>query len=573
MFNNYIPLHVHSDYSFLDSIAKISDLTQKARTLGIPGLALTDHGNICGWLKFYESCKYNKDGKPLPKDQALKPIFGIEAYITDDSTLHTQIEDRVLELEDHKKNSLGELFEYAQNPDAYEASDDREAHDAYELAYSQWSECMEQFCGMTQEEAEAAGALDYEMPRKEDFIKTDYSVMLDSKKNNNFDAESQIEKLKEYKNKIRKSNHLIILAKNKTGYKNIIKLSSYGFQNGLFYKPRIDMKVLEEYKDGLIVLSACLGGQISSNILKGDIEKAESYVKEYKRIFGEDFYLELQLHEIEEQKKANKQLIEFMKKHKIQPVITQDVHYVEKEDVELHEIVIKIRKHVKDDKAKEGKVATEEEKLVTAAEAVEQEKNDDEDSDGYFYSTRSLYFKSLQELEESWKKDHDYIHEKIFKKAIENTKVIFDKIEDISVRSDKPLLPTYDTGDLTPRQFILELIKKGAKEKLAHKLKGNKELESQYNARMKEELDTICDLNFEQYFLIEWDIMRWCKDNGVMTGPGRGSVAGSLIAYLLGITQIDPIEHDLLFSRFINKSRSGAKYKLEFDEIPVAVKS
>lgn len=534
MFNNYIPLHVHSDYSFLDSIAKISDLTQKARTLGIPGLALTDHGNICGWLKFNEACKYNKDGKALPKDQTLKPIFGMEAYITDDSTLHTQIDDRVLELEAHKKNSLGELFEYAENPEAYE-----ESEDLGDDQPTDWHRHMQQ--------------------------------LLDDSKRNNFDAESQIEKLKEYKNKIRKSNHLILLAKNKTGYKNIIKLSSYAFQNGLFYKPRIDMKVLEQHKDGLIVLSACLGGQISSSILKGNIEKAEGYVKEYKRIFGDDFYLELQLHEIEEQKKANKQLIEFMKKFKIQPVITQDVHYVEKEDVELHEIVIKIRKHGKDD-AKEGKEKTAEEKLVVAAEAVEQEKNDEEDSDGYFYSTRSLYFKSLQELEESWKKDHDYIHEKIFTKAIENTKVIFDKIEDIQVRSDKPLLPTYDTGDLTPRKFILELIKKGAKEKLSHKIKDNKELESQYNARMKEELDTICDLNFEQYFLIEWDIMRWCKDNGVMTGPGRGSVAGSLIAYLLGITHIDPIEHDLLFSRFINKSRSGAKYKLEFDEIPVGAK-
>lgn len=570
--SNYVSLHVHSDYSFKDSIAKIPDLTAKARSLGMPGLALTDHGNICGWLKLYDSCVNGKDGKPLPKEQVLKPIFGMEAYICDDALLPSTIENRIDELELHLDNSMGTLFEWAENPESYESVNDQDPEQAYLNAYTHWEESQEQYQGMTPEEAKEAGAFDEGNvpPSREDFIKVGYEKIL--KNENNFDAKAQIEKLKEYKNKIKKSNHLILLAKNKKGYDNIIKLSSYGFQSGFFYKPRIDMKILEQYKDGLIVLSACLGGQISSNILKGRLDKAENYVKEYKRMFGEDFYLELQLHEIPEQKKANEVLIELMKKYKVQPVITQDVHYVEKEDLELHEIVIKLGKNRKDDEEEDEdatKAAEDKKKLKDQEKKEEERKEDEEDSDAYFYTARGLYFKSYDELVESWKRDHPYIHEKIFNKAIENTNVIFNKVEKFNVRSDKPLLPTFDTGSLTPKQYIFNLIKEGAKEKLAPKLGENKELKAKYEARMKEELDTISELNFEQYFLIEWDIMNWCKTNGIMTGPGRGSAAGSLIAYLLGITHLDPIEHDLLFSRFINKSRSGAKYKLELDDVPL----
>lgn len=458
--NNYVSLHNHSDYSFLDSVAKIDDLTKKAKSLNMPGLAITEHGNICSWLKFYESCK----------NQSLKPIFGCEFYVADDATLPSRIDTKIEEIEQREATSMGALFEWAEHQD------------------------------------------EYEQQRKLESIE-------DALTEDHFDMKAQIEYLKDYKNKVKKSNHLILLAKNRQGYDNIIKLSSYGYQNGLFYKPRIDMKVLEQYKDGIIVLSACLGGQISNSLLKGNFEKAEKYVQEYKRIFGEDFYLELQLHEIEEQKTANRGLIELMKKYKVQPVITQDVHYVEKEDIELHEIVVKLRKGERDEET-EDKVPQ-----VTTPEILKEvlpKTEDDGDSDGYFYTARGLYFKSYDELVESWKAEHDYIHEKIFNKAIDNTMVIFNKIETFNVRSDKPLLPVYDTNGLTPRQFILELIKKGAKEKLGKKIEENPSLKAVYEARMKEELDTICELNFEQYFLIVWDIMNWCKEHDILTGPGRG---------------------------------------------------
>ncbi len=464
--NNYVSLHCHSDYSFLDSVAKIDDLTNKAKSLNMPGIAITEHGNICSWLKFYESCKKN----------GLKPIFGCEFYVTENATLPSQIDARIEELEIYAKTSLGTLFEYADNPEAFEDSVEEQMGDNQLVSYQR------------------------------------VQKMLNSETNSNVDSEEQIKILKKYKESIKKSNHLIVLAKNRIGYDNIMKLSSYAYQKGLFYKPRIDMKILEKYKEGLIVLSACLGGQISGSILKGNMEKAEKYVEEYKRMFGEDFYLELQLHEIEEQRIVNKGLIELMKKYKVQPVIAQDVHYVEKEDVELHEIVVKLRKKQKDDIVNENKIK---EKFI------ENKDNTLEDNDGYFYSTKSLYFKTIDELISSWKNHHEYIHEKIFYKAIENTNIIFSKISEFPIRSEKPLLPNFDTEGLTARQFILKLIKDGAKRKLSNKITDEK-MKLTYEARMKEELDTICELNFEQYFLIEWEIMNWYKNNGIGTGPGRG---------------------------------------------------
>ena len=517
MKNNYISLHNHSDYSFLDSVAKIPDLVAKAKNLGMPSLAITDHGNICGWLKFYEACK--KEG--------IKPIFGVEAYIVDDAKLISRIGSRIEYLEayqeeDDKSGESGPLFEH------------------------------------------------YRMEKLGIDIAKVNEDLFDE--NNNFDAPNKIQKLEEMKKQNARSNHVILLAKNKKGYQNILKISSEGWLEGMYYKPRIDLKILEKYKEGIIVCSACLAGQIPSSIMNGEAEKAEEYVREYKRIFGEDFYIELQLHEIKEQKEVNLNLIELINKYKVQPVIAQDVHYVNKEDIEIHETVIKLRRKQKDDTvsplAENGS-----ERIVKITDDPIQDTvakvSDDGDDESYFYTTRELYFKSYDELKESWKKYHPDVPEEIFNRAIENTDIINNKVEKINVRSDKPQIPTYDTGDLTPRQFILKLIKEGAAKKLTSKVAKKPELKEVYEERMKHELNTICELNFEQYFLIVWEIMNWCKENDVMTGIGRGSAAGSLIAYLLGITGIDPIQHDLLFSRFINKSRSGAKFLIEIQDMPL----
>ena len=139
--------------------------------------------------------------------------------------------------------------------------------------------------------------------------------------------------------------------------------------------------------------------------------------------------------------------------------------------------------------------------------------------------------------------------------------------------NSEPLLPKFDTGELSPKQFFVNLIKEGAKLKITRKILLNDELKKAYDERLREELAIILDLHFEEYFLIVWDLINWCRKNDIMVGPGRGSVGGSLIAYCIGITQIDPVEHDLIFSRFINKTRSSAKYKLDIAEIPWEKKS
>ncbi len=559
MTQNYTSLHVHSDYSFLDSIAKVGDLTKKAKDLGMSGLAITEHGNICSWMKFYDSCHKNK----------IKPILGMEAYICDDHKLPKRIEKRILELEMYKKDSMGPLFEFGDRQSAeVEVSDDGDS-DEEEIFYREQDSNYDE-AKLASHDADILANHQKESKQSLSLETVEYDLF-DS--NDNMYAEEKIKKLKELKKEIRKSNHLIILAKNKTGYNNLMKLSTNAWLEGSYFKPRIDIKLLEEYKEGLIVLSACLGGQISSSILKGNLEKAENYVKEYKRIFNDDFYIELQLHEIEEQKIANKKLLEFSEKYNIKTVITQDVHYIEKEDVELHQIVVQLRHGTNQaaEKAKLEKLESKKRKETDKKEDTNSKKDED-GSDGYFYSTKSLYFKSIGELISSWKKDHSYIDEKTFNESIDNTNVILDKVESYNIKADKPLLPHFDTGGLTAKKFMINLIKNGVKNKLEIKVKNNKELQKLYEARIKEELDTICDLNFEQYFLIVWDYIKWCRENSIGVGGGRGSVAGSLIAYLLDITQMDSVELDLMFSRFINKQRSGAKYKLEFDDIPLVKK-
>lgn len=513
LIDNYISLHTHSDYSALDSICKIPDLVKKAARMGMPALALTDHGTISGWIKFYQTCT-NPD-KRWGIDP-IKPILGVEAYICEDINLIKNIDKKISEIEE-------EAVYEEKNP------------------LFAWADKMNGNDNFTSES---------ELDKKYKTLFDDHLREIDSK------AE-QVVRLKALKKKHKKSNHVILLAKNREGFKNIIKLTSHGWLYGFYSKPRIDMSILEKYSEGIICSSACLGGQISYNILGGDYKRAEHYLKEYKRIFKDDFYLEMQLHEMEEQKMVNGVLMEMAQKHNLPMVITQDVHYLEEEDVRLHEIVVTLNN-------KSRNVSANSDKLKEQKET---------NSDDYFYNTRDLYFKSFEELKETWLREHHYMPEEVFNAAIENTINIANKVEKFQVLSSEPLLPKFDTGKLTPKQFFVNLIKEGAKLKIAPKILLNGDLKKVYDDRLREELGIILDLHFEEYFLIVWDLINWCRENDIMVGPGRGSVGGSLIAFCIGITQIDPVEHDLIFSRFINKTRSSAKYKLDIAEMPWEKKS
>jgi DNA polymerase-3 subunit alpha len=450
-------------------------------------------------------------------DKDIKPIFGVEAYIVEDASAIKNIEESIDSMELKKKNNLP-LFD---------------------------------------------GILE--------------------------NIDEDIDKAKTAKTKERKSNHVILLAKNEEGYRNIMRMTTWGFQNGYYYKPRIDLKTLEQHKDGVICTSACLGGQISYNIIKGNLEKAEWFVREYKRIFGENFYIELQLHSPDEQIVANKKNLEFAKKYDIPIVVTQDIHYVEADDVELHELVIKLKNKEREaslekiddiprniDIAKEVKgtknkrLANLKEQAMTAAAT---EKKGDVDSDGYFYNARDYYFKSFDELKSAWENGHSYMSEDDFNEAIENTNRIASKVEKISAYSNVAFLPKIvDADSVDSKEMFRKIVKEGAKRKLANKIKEKPELKAVYEKRLTEEMDIIFSLGFEDYFLIVWDFINWSRQNDIAVGPGRGSVGGSLVAYCADITKVDPVQHGLLFSRFINKTRSSAKYKVEFDEVKLEKK-
>lgn len=443
-------------------------------------------------------------------DAGIKPIFGIESYIIDDASAIKNIEESIDTMEAKKKNNLP-LFD---------------------------------------------GILE--------------------------NADEDIDNLKKAKTKERKSNHIILLAKNKIGYVNLIKLSTWGYKNGFYYKPRIDLKALEEHKDGLICTSACLGGQIAYNILKNNLNKARWYVQEYKRIFGDNFYLELQLHSPPEQAIVNKKLLEFSKEFHVKTTIGQDVHYVEAADVELHELVIKLKNKEKDvslektedvmrpvdigkevAKTKNKRLAMLEEQILT--ENAKEEKNA-LDSDGYFYNAREYFFKSFEEIEATWQKEHSYMTQSEFYQSIQNTLDIADQVDKFSVYSNVAYLPKIANEDgVLSKDLFKKIVKEGARLKLGPKIKGNPELKAVYEKRLTEELEIIFNLGFEDYFLIVWDFINWARKNGIVVGPGRGSVGGSLVAYCANITKIDPIEHSLLFSRFINKTRSSAKYELRIE--------
>ncbi len=322
----------------------------------------------------------------------------------------------------------------------------------------------------------------------------------------------------------RSGYHLILLAKNKTGYENIVKLCSLGFKKEHFYyTPRIDKELLRQYNEGVIASSACLGGEISQNILARNPAGAEKALQEYRDIFGDDFYLELQNHGLEEQQFVNQELIKLSQKHGVKLIATNDTHFINKADYEAHHILICLNT---------GK--------------------DFDDKEGMHYSGEE-YIKSPDDMAALFPECPE---------ALENTQEIVDKVENFKLQRDI-LLPTFPLpeGFTDEMEYLRYLTKKGAEERYG-------ELTEKIQARLKFELDTIERMGFPGYFLIVQDFINEAKHNlGVVVGPGRGSAAGSVVAYCTGITNIDPIKYDLLFERFLNPERiSMPDVDVDFDD-------
>jgi DNA polymerase-3 subunit alpha len=397
-------LHVHTQFSILDGAAEINTLVTKAKEYGMKAIAITDHGNMYGVVKFVDTCK--KHG--------IKPIIGCEVYVADGSRTDKR------------------------------GKEDRSGH------------------------------------------------------------------------------HLILLAKNKEGYHNLSKLCSKGYLEGFYYTPRIDKELLKEYHEGLIASSACLGGEIPDAIMHKGIEKAEEILIEYLEIFGEDFYLELQRHGYPEQTNVNEALVKLAEKFNIKLIATNDVHFVNEEDAEAHDILVCLNT---------GK--------------------DFDDPNRMKYSGNE-FLKSPEVMAELF---HDY------PEALANTMEVSDKIEFIDLAHDiiLPVFPLPD-GFESEDDYLLHLTYEGAKTRYPGMDETTKE-------RIDFELSVVKKMGFPGYFLIVADFINEARKMGVMVGPGRGSAAGSVVAYCVGITNVDPLKYNLLFERFLNPERiSMPDVDIDFDD-------
>ena len=307
-------------------------------------------------------------------------------------------------------------------------------------------------------------------------------------------------------------NHLILLVKNKKGYQNLIKLVSLSFVEGFYYKPRIDKEILEKYSEGLVCLSACLAGELPQAIIQNDMEKAERIALWYKNLFKDDYYIEIQNNGLREQVMVNQKLIELARKLNIPLVGTNDAHYLKKEDAYNHEVLLCIQT---------GKKMSDEDRMR--------------------FETDEFYIKSKEEMSEYFEN---------IPEAVSNTVKITEKCNyDFEFGVTK--LPNYDVPEEfdTHLDYFVKLCNDGFKNRYGES--PSKELRD----RLEYEISIINKMGYVDYFLIVWDFINYAKSVGIPVGPGRGSGAGSMAAYCIGITDIDPIKYNLIFERFLNPER------------------
>ncbi len=404
---SFVGLHIHSDYSLLDGASQLPELIDRAVDLGMPAIALTDHGVMYGAIELIKVCK----GK-------LKPIIGNEMYVIN-----------------------GDITKQERRP----------------------------------------------------------------------------------------RYHQVVLAKNAQGYKNLVKLTTLshlkGIQGkGIFSRPCINKELLTQYHEGLIVTSACLGGEVPQAILQGKPEIARSIASWYKNLFGEDYYLEIQDHGLQEERIVNPEIIKIAREFDIKIIATNDSHYVSCYDVEAHDALLCIQT---------GKLIAEEKRLRY---------------------TGTEYLKSVDEMRSLFR---DHLAQALVDEAIANTVEVADKVEEYHDQIlGEPRLPNYPVPDgLTPEVYLEKVAWAGLIQRL--KLQSASDISETYRDRFVYELNMLKQMGFCTYFLVVWDYIKYARDNKIPVGPGRGSAAGSLVAFALGITNIDPVHHGLLFERFLNPERKS----------------
>ncbi|MEB3256864.1 MAG: DNA polymerase III subunit alpha [Cyanobacteriota bacterium] len=405
---SFVSLHNHSDYSLLDGASQLPALVERAKELGMPALALTDHGVMYGAIELLKSCK--KAG--------IKPIIGNEMYVIN-------------------------------------------------------------------------GSISDPQPKKE------------------------------------RRYHLVLLAKNNTGYRNLVKLTSLSHLQGMrgrgiFARACIDKALLQQYSEGLIAATACLGGEVPQAILQGRPDVAREVARWYQGVFGDDYYLEIQDHGGPEDRLVNVEMARIGEELGIDLIATNDAHYLSSGDVEAHDALLCVLT---------GKLISDEKRLRY---------------------TGTEYLKSEAEMGRLFA---DHLEPATIARAIENTGKVAEKVEDYDIlgRYQMPRFPIPDGH--TSVSYLKEVALAGLRDRL--KLQSDEEPEPLYQERLLFELDVMEEMGFPTYFLVVWDYIRFARENGIAVGPGRGSAAGSLVAYALGITTIDPVKHGLLFERFLNPERKS----------------
>lgn len=391
--NQFVHLHVHTEYSLLDGASRIHQLIDRAKELNMPAIAITDHGSMYGVIDFYKAAKA----------KGVKPIIGCEVYVAPKSRFDKMAVD-------------GESY-----------------------------------------------------------------------------------------------YHLILLAENQQGYKNLIELVSLAYSEGFYYKPRVDKELLKKYHEGIICLSACIAGEIPAAIIRDNPERADVLVREYIDIFGKDnFFIEIQNHGMPEEKKANVELVKLAEKYDLGLVATNDSHYTNRNDSEFHDVLLCIQM---------GKTVDEENRMR--------------------FPNDNFYLKSPEEMEKLFG---------AYRGAIENTVKIAERCQ-VDFVFGQLHLPVFPVPDgMTDESYLRKLCKERLNDRYATVTK----LETE---RLDYELSVIHKMGYDSYFLIVWDFINYAKNHDIAVGPGRGSAAGSIVAYLLGITNIDPLKYDLLFERFLNPDR------------------
>jgi DNA polymerase III subunit alpha len=404
---SFVGLHIHSDYSLLDGASQLPDLVDRAVELGMPAIALTDHGVMYGAIELIKVCK----GK------GVKPIIGNEMYVI------------------------------------------------------------------------------------------------------NGDIEKQ---------QRRPRYHQVVLAKNTQGYKNLVKLTSIshlkGVQGkGIFSRPCINKDLLEQYHEGLIITSACLGGEVPQAILQNRPDVARKVAQWYKDLFADDYYLEIQDHGSPEDRVVNIEVVKIARELDIKIICTNDSHYISCNDVEAHDALLCIQT---------GKLITEDKRLRYSG---------------------TEYLKSADEMRMLFR---DHLSDDIIEEAIQNTLEVAEKVEDYDGVLGQPRLPDFPVPDgYTGETYMAHVAREGLIKRF--NVSSLDELPQEYRDRLEYEIEMMIQMGFPTYFLVVWDYIRFARDNGIPVGPGRGSAAGSLVAYAMGITNIDPVHHGLLFERFLNPERKS----------------